>query len=150
MKKALRSNIFETNSSSVHSLVWADRKNKNFFIPSYIKEKSEFIVRTGDFGTSPYTLWNIEDKLSYIITLALELDNSDSYREEYDDNYEYAMSLPDVQKICETFYKYTGVELRIAEESITDGLEWRWYEGYIDHQSREDFHCLQDFLSYLI
>ena len=65
--KKIRNNVFETNSSSVHSLVI----NSEGLEPSNLKidpKTDHIIVNTQYFGTE-YNIYNDqEDKLSYLIT----------------------------------------------------------------------------------
>lgn len=61
----VRNNIFETNSSSTHCLVWHDTSIK--------QDKNKYDIYAGYFGRTPMEpLANIEDRLSYLWTAILE------------------------------------------------------------------------------
>lgn len=119
MKKTIRKNVFETNSSSIHSLVIS----VDGLEPSTLKINSEINrinVTTQYFGKE-YTLYNKqEDKLSYIVTyIVAELQNR------YDD-WEILDRLKDsyyfntLEEIIKDYCNCDGIHVIMGEESGFD------------------------------
>ena len=100
MKKAIREDVFETNSSAVHSLVIA----KEGLEPSNLPvDKDGYIV--ADFGNygeydMGYTTFSQEDKLAYLATECFYLNRWDK---DLSDFYVW-------KNICEAVCKYAGVK----------------------------------------
>ena len=117
--KKIRQNVFETNSSSVHSLVISSEGLE----PSNLKINSEINridVTTQYFGKE-YILYNEqEDKLSYIVTyLVAELQNS------YDDweileKLKYSYRFTTLKEIIKDYCNCDGINVIIGEESGFD------------------------------
>ena len=119
MRKQIRSNVYETNSSSVHTLVISNDGRE----PSkFILDKDGYLhIDYGEFD-STYNLYTEQyDKLSYLITLCYYCTNM--YNSEIRNTYQF--------KNIETAVKnYTG-----CTGIIIDGLQ----EPYIDHQSIPEY-----------
>lgn len=114
LKRQIRNSVFETNSSSVHSLVYS----KDGLEPSKFKKYKDGMIRVdfGQFGKE-YVLYDSQyDKLSYLITLLYyEHNDLESIYESYD--FEMIQNA-----VCE----YTGEKgIKILNKK----------EPYIDHQS---------------
>ena len=105
-KRTIRRNVFETNSSSMHSLsiVGSDRL--------YNPINKDTVIYYGEFGWGYEELTSPEDKLSYLIT-------------QYNDDESK------LEMIKSAFKKHTGFEMIIAD--MRGGY---WEKGYIDHQSQ--------------
>lgn len=104
--KNIRRSVFETNSSSMHSLsiIGSSRLTpKNF--PSIVN------VEYGEFGWGYDRLSTPVEKLSYLIT-------------------EYSKDKPMIKKIVKVFEDYTG-----SKVIVEDNGEGYYSKGYIDHQS---------------
>jgi len=70
MKRSIRRYVFETNSSSTHSMCIT----KN----NVLNQKSDYIkFRTGDFGWEQDTLSSVSEKVSYLYTGILQCDRED-------------------------------------------------------------------------
>lgn len=116
MKKQIRNNVFETNSSSVHSLVISNEGRE----PSEFKlnKNGEIEVDFGQFGKDLCYYTSQYDKLSYLITCLYYLSGWDI--EDIYDKYEF-------KEIQDAVCKYTGAKgIKII------GKE----EPEIDHQSQ--------------
>lgn len=101
----IRRGMFETNSSSTHTIIVTDRKT----------EPGNFVdFRIGEFGWEFKKLATINEKASYLYTMACECLGRDVYQDFY-----------------ETLVKY-GVECSCSEPAIFDE---RGYldNGYVDH-----------------
>lgn len=118
MKKQIRKNIFETNSSSTHSIVIG---NNGEDIYANLPEKVRFTG--GAFGWEHEVYTDIEDKASYLFTSLLYTDTPFEY----------------VDSIKETLSKW-GVEAEfdeIIEKHWSDGSAYYktkdGYNDYVDH-----------------
>lgn len=116
MKRKIRKGVFETNSSSVHSLVISNEGRE----PSEFKlnKDGEIEIDFGQFGKDKRIYTSQYDKLSYLITCLYYLsgyDISDIY-----DKWEF-------REIQDAICKYTGATgIKILGEQ----------EPEIDHQSQ--------------
>ncbi len=141
MKRQIRRGVFETNSSSMHSLT-VRKEGMNGVLP-VDEGTNKVVVRFGEFGwgydkyTDP---WN---KLSYLVTMVVET-HGDCYS--MNELYE----TEDFQKINDVVAAHCccdGVliesELKQAESwDGTKTYDWNEHEGYIDHQSVEGIDSL--------
>jgi|688.fasta_scaffold102098_6 hypothetical protein len=118
MKTKIRRSVFETNSSSMHSLsmIGSDRLSQfNYGNGKIVTVKSDEYGWSGDDLTTPL------DKLSYIVTMIQYKDN-----EIKESSY--------FKWLQEMFKDYTGCEL--IYEPCNKGDEY-YEDGYIDHQSTD-------------
>lgn len=104
MKQQIRRNLFETNSSSVHSIVIT--KEPNVSIP-----ESLHIIRK-EFGWENRTYVNVENRVSYLYTGILGC-----FKNEEQESY--------VNRLIEFLEKF-GIEVEIDHDNDSD-----WYG--IDH-----------------
>lgn len=123
--KKIRRNVFETNSSSTHSIVFAiheNEYNESDYFEKYIDGEiydSWLILYPGDFG------WGIEIfedpymKASYIYTYALSQGNK-----VIEDN------------LCEAIQEVTGLSVSPTEK------KGEFPKGYIDHASFDVAKCV--------
>ena len=117
--KQVRLGVFETNSSSTHTIVISEG---NYYIPKQI----EFNFYTGEYGWEGELYNSFEDKVSYALTYAV--------------NYGTRKDLSLLDKVLEetgaiiTYNGYTYDELltKLNEETYHSDF------GYIDHQSVDD------------
>lgn len=132
----IRRSIFETNSSSTHSITVENRTLQH---SSLLQDKEGYIhTYLGDYG------WDFEDytdqnhKLSYLITMIAGIHSIDAW---YNDGKELKAAIEKIQdtedfkRIQDVVVSYTGAKGIILDKS----------SGYIDHQS---IRCstLDDFL----
>lgn len=148
MKRQIRRGVFETNSSSVHSITIT--KNSIDTNKMVINSDGLIEVDVGEFG------WGVErhgdqyTKLSYLAMMALETEGSEC------ETVEQFFETEGFQKINSEIASYCACKgvtvpgLKIQKHSYKDSKgEERFYidhEGYIDHQSCEEYKSLQDFL----
>lgn len=150
--KTIRNNVFETNSSSTHS-VSISYKNASLYdndcLDDYIElDDNKVHVRFGEFG------WEIEsyslpyDKLQYVVTMLVETEGNN------------LTSVDDLWKtegfklINDAVADYCNCDgIWIDEDMKLDSYTWggkeHYYishEGFIDHQSCEGYESVQDFL----
>ncbi len=156
MKHQIRRGVFETNSSSTHSLTWS--RKSQMAHSSCLKPNDDGYVEVtfGEFGWAWDEYNDPIDKLSYIVTMIAEnleyrmQDNPDEIigtKEEFE-------QLPDFRKVSEVVANYcncNGITLLNDIDVRTIDYNGKTYptlefDGYIDHQSCEDYRCIQDFL----
>lgn len=140
MKKKIRYGVYETNSSSCHSLVISKHKIMNFVLPK--PDGDGYLHMTfGEFGWHEARYNDPITKLSYALTMVAmthmkEFNNKEEFYE-LDDFKMINNIIKDKIDDCD------GIE--IDEEEFKD--DWYGVNGYIDHQSCENYSCLQDFLN---
>ena len=132
--KKIRQNVFETNSSSVHSLVISSEGLE----PSNLKidpKTDHVIVNTQYFGKE-YNIYSTqEDKLSYLITyiitaLQYKYDNQEILEVELFKDYRFIY----IENIIKNYCNCSGITVVINEE------------GGFDHQtSPYQSDCIIDF-----
>ena len=124
--RQVRNGVFETNSSSVHSISICNRElEQNKML---IADDGYIHIELGEFGWAIRNYSDQYSKLSYLITMAVHL--NDFYiwccnQEERKLEIEAFMQTEDFKHISDEISKYAGCNGIIIDES----------EGYIDHQS---------------
>lgn len=148
----IRSSVFETNSSSTHS-VSISRKNSNYYDASSLNffiddDDNKVHVKFGEFGWEIESYWSPYDKLQYIVTMLVETEGNN------------ITSVDDLFKtdgfklINDAVADYCNCDgIWIDEDMKLNSYTWdgktHYYidhDGYIDHQSCEDYKSVQDFL----
>lgn len=129
--KQIRRGTFETNSSSMHSLVIENDKSIGELEKSDLKlnKKGEIEVQLGEYGCFFAFLTTQQEKLNYLVTLIAGSKYIISC-DDLEDNPEY-------MNMKKQLLKYAN-----AENIAVHGFEEGSY--YIDHQSQQS---LSDFLS---
>jgi len=158
--RKIRNKIFETNSSSSHSLIIENKENQitHSYSEFNLRPNNEGYIQLsfGEFGWGYETLRNQEDKLSYLLTMAMETElkavekpTSKSY------DVEKRFRKTDGFKKLDDFVKKhcycKGIEITSSMELMyytKDKKLWLDIDGYIDHQSYENYKSMQDFLDY--
>lgn len=135
----IRRNVFETNSSSSHSITFSNRSNESEPNHLPIDPDGYIHMRLGEFGWEIATYFDQYNKLSYLLTMCAELNgidfwciNDSKFEESLEEFYD-----------CDDFQLISGV---IAEYAKCDGIKLDRCEGYIDHQSHEEYSSIPDFL----
>jgi hypothetical protein len=126
MKKVIRNGVFETNSSSMHSISLNVAQDEYEPIkPATGKSKNrELTISCGEYGWGPDSCSSWGEKLSYVITSIKA--NSDVASIEDMQNHRF------FKLVKEVVHDFTGMKM------VVDSLE-----GYIDHQSVD---MLSDYL----
>lgn len=149
--RQIRKNVFETNSSSTHS-VSVSSKNSSYdsydCLDPFKDYDNKVYVKFGEFG------WEICDydtpykKLQYVVTMLVETEGNNITC--VDDLFE----TDGFKLINDAVADYCDCDgIWIDEDMKLDSYEWdnktHYYishNGYIDHQSCEDYSSVQDFL----
>lgn len=127
--KQVRRNVFETNSSSTHSVVRVHDAMENNELPiEYIDGEPFVVVRCDDFGWSWDLFTDAYTKLQYLCTFVVHQTPVDT---ESPDFYEAYTQTEEFELIRDAIYSVTGYNLRV-ESNDDDG--YKSY-GYIDHDS---------------
>lgn len=126
--KQIRNKVFETNSSSTHSISFSARDTlEDNTMP--IDEYDGYIHATfGEFGWEIESYYDQESKLSYLLTMAAHLNgfyfwcvNESEFEE-------------DLKKFIET-EDFKTLSDEIASYANCNGVWIDYGEGYVDHQS---------------
>ena len=149
--KQIRRNVFETNSSSTHSVSISSNNSKYYdsiSLNAFIDYDNKVHIRFGEFG------WEIEDynspydKLQYIITMLVETEgNNVSCVEDLFETDGFKLISDAVADYCHCDGIWIDSDMKM--DSYTwDGKTHHYIEhdGYIDHQSCGDYSSVQDFL----
>ena len=123
MKRQIRRCVFETNSSSVHSLVISNDGRE----PSYLKknEFNEIVIDFGQFGRE-YEIYDTqEEKLSYLMTCLSYLVNYETLEDFYE-SYEFKM----VEKYICDYAGASGIVIEGIHEPELDSQSIPY--GYIE------------------
>lgn len=161
--KQIRKQIFETNSSSTHSVNF--RKNSDKYdwtaLDEYVnKDDNKLHIKFGEFGWGYDEYEDAYNKLSYVLTMIMETKQADychtgiTSLDEYYNLDEFILVesiITEHVKDCTgividskvVFEPYDDPEIDIKNESH-GVIE---HDGYIDHQSCEYYECLDDFLN---
>lgn len=121
MKRQIRRKVFETNSSSMHSLTVEKLGVTEYLHVDEVENK--VIVNYGEFGWGYDEYTDPETKLSYLITMLAQYSCDDIY-----DTDEFKEINDIVAQRCEC----DGI---LIDES---------YSGYVDHQSVDNINSLMD------
>lgn len=136
MKKIIRRNTFETNSSSTHSFTISH----NCTINDLYVDKIDDCVHTslGEFGWEIKDYFSSSAKLDYILLVATNYE--DCYLYSWDE--EQAQNLAKFQESS----LFKEIEAVVKEYMDCDGIVLEKYsQGYIDHQSLE-YDTFEDWL----
>ena len=143
--KKIRFGVFETNSSSTHTITINGKLKKD--LPKSIFKGKSIVIRLEDceFGWGFDFFTDAHNKLKYAIMMVIETEAGKCEKLEDVYNLEGFKTIKSVvkediiledDKFCQkSFIRDDGSEHRYLEHS-----------GYIDHQSRENYKSLKDFL----
>ena len=163
--KQTRHNIFETNSSSTHSVSLTNMNNNilNFEqLENYVDPADHYIhIKFGEFGWGYNEYIDAYTKLQYLLNMIMETHKGEFCHEgevTIEDFYnldEFILlesTIADCVQNCKGLCIYNDVIWKHEYES--EDLNgnpctgyYITYNGYIDHQSCEDYSCMLDFLN---
>lgn len=149
--KQIRNNVFETNSSSTHSIA-ISHKNSYYYgencLERYLDYDNKIHVEFGEFG------WEVEhyslpyEKLQYIVTMLAETEGSNiSNINELFDTDGFKLINDAVAEYCRCDGIWIDSNMKI-DCYVWDGKTHTYldHDGYIDHQSCEGYSSVRDFL----
>jgi hypothetical protein len=147
MKRQIRKSVLETNSSSMHSLTIKNGKleESHLYVSNYDNK-----VETG-FGEYGWEIENYADqnnKLRYILTMCACTEGRDLVSPE--EFYE-TEGFKSISQAVANYCNCDGIKIK-ANSMTTEHLDYcdkdyLNFDGYIDHQSCEDYESVADFLS---
>lgn len=160
--KQIRKNIFETNSSSTHSVAIYGQSNPPMYeytLGAYIDPADHYLhMKFGEFGWGYDEYEDDYTKLQYLLTMIAETASNDRFNPKFT-NLEEFYALDDFilleSIVCEHIEGCKGINIisEITDKTYDDILDKDGnmyhsleFDGYIDHQSCEDYNCLADFL----
>lgn len=149
MKISIRRGVFETNSSSSHSLsICGGSDCENKYLCHY--EDNVVITSPGEYGWNGPTLCSPDERLSYIITMVFEQYRNEHYLTKKEGQ---RWLVYDAYKLMDT-PEFKEIEKCIVENTEYTGLKldqdfYDTDDAYIDHQSfSDDYESYKDFLDY--
>lgn len=140
MKKNIRNSVFETNSSSVHTV----SIKGDFDTFSIAFGSKEIVLYLQEYGWSGPPCCGFFQKLSYAMSMVLhtEYPNFNIWDDDFYIDEDILEKLNGYQLLLNTINIYNKNCKKITICRNDDAF---YPYGYIDHQSYEDYHCLQDF-----
>lgn len=165
--RQIRKTIFETNSSSTHSVTMASGKLVNTIdycqLDNYVDPADHYIHMTfGEFGWEEMEYTDALTKLQYLLNMILETNKVSSINpngiktlEDFyncDDFLLLESIVAENVKDCKGINIFDDdIEAHSYDSVDNDGNNcinyYLTYNGYIDHQSCEGYKCLADFLN---
>lgn len=140
MKVNIRNSVFETNSSSVHTV----SVRGNFSLDDVlINVPKNIVCYLDDYGWHGSPCNDFISKLEYAMSMVLntEYPNFEYWNEDFVINEEILHNLEGYKILLNTINTYVkDCKIKIHRR---DGAFYPY--GYIDHQSCENYNCLQDF-----
>lgn len=132
MKRVVRENVFESNSSSCHSLAFS---KDSLLQPCCmeVNDDNKIAVELGEFGWGYDAYTDQYNKLSYLLTMCIECTEAVTEEEFYESE--------EFKKINDTIAEYCHCDGIIIVHSGLhtrkdwDGKDYLDFDGYIDHQS---------------
>ena len=158
--KQIRKSLFETNSSSTHSISIANPFDKECFandLNTFVNPDDNYLhVEFGEFGWGYEKYNDCYTKLQYLLTLIAEINKRDGYHQKLlslDDFYLFDEFMLLESIICEKCgckgicidSKIETTELDVVSPEGNHYISV-YMNGYIDHQSHEDYYSIFDFL----
>lgn len=139
----IRNNVFETNSSSSHSISFSSRDSSLKENCMLIDDDGYIHAKFGEFGWEIKDYYDQANKLSYLLTMAAALNGIYVYNYfcedgEQEDAINEFIETEDFKKISD----------EIAGYAHCNGIVMDYSKGYIDHQSYENYINLDDFLDW--
>lgn len=145
MKRQIRRSVFETNSSSMHSLTI--RKGKTNSSNLHIGNDNKVEIDFGEFGWEISNYPDQYSKLQYILTMCA---CTEGYNCITPDEFYETEGFKSISNAIASHCNCDGI--RIKDDCLRTG-HWDYcnedyldFDGYIDHQSCEDYLSVADFL----
>lgn len=137
--KQIRRSVFETNSSSTHSI---SIKKNNAIEENMMQIDDDGYIHAalGEFGWEIENYYSQCDRLSYLLTMAAHKNGFYiwcSRDGELTNEIAEFVETDDFKRISDA----------VGEHARCNGVVLDLSEGYIDHQSHEDYRTLDDFLN---
>ncbi len=138
--KQVRRSVFETNSSSTHSITITHGKIVN----NNIRVDRDGYIHTelGEFGWEIWDYKGQAERLSYLVTMLAVKSDVTLWCYEDDESRTEKDIVEDIMKT----HEFEKLSDEIGRHARCSGVIIDPSDGYIDHQSHEDYRDFQDFL----
>ncbi len=138
--KQVRRSVFETNSSSTHSITITHGKIAN----NNIRVDRDGYIHTelGEFGWEVWDYKGQAERLSYLVTMLAVKSDVTLWCYEDDESRTEKDIVEDIMKT----HEFEKLSDEIGRHARCSGVIIDPSDGYIDHQSHEDYRDFQDFL----
>lgn len=138
--KQVRRSVFETNSSSTHSITITHGKIAN----NNIRVDRDGYIHTelGEFGWEIWDYKGQAERLSYLVTMLAVKSDVTLWCYEDDESRTEKDIVEDIMKT----HEFEKLSDEIGRHARCSGVIIDPSDGYIDHQSHEDYRDFQDFL----
>ena len=138
--KQVRRSVFETNSSSTHSITITHGKISN----NDIRVDRDGYIHTelGEFGWEVWDYKGQAERLSYLVTMLAVKSDVTLWCYEDDESRTEKDIVEDIMKT----HEFEKLSDEIGRHARCSGVIIDPSDGYIDHQSHEDYRDFQDFL----
>lgn len=161
MKKQIRLGLWETNSSSTHTVYFTsgDTQEDISELDKYIQDDGYLHIEFGEFGWEIKSYTDAYTKLQYALTMVVEtecryrpiLNGDATIIFEETDGFKAVDSLIARVLDCAGVIVDSNMKIDTYYSSWNEGVTMLGidHDGYIDHQSStDDYNSLQDFLDY--
>lgn len=149
--KTIRRNVFETNSSSTHSVSVSNKNSsycEDYCLNPFIDYDDKVHVRFGEFGWEIDSYGTPYGKLQYVVTMLAETEGSKvSTLDEFFETDGFKLINDAVADYChcDGIWIDSDMKMNCYEWNGTTHI-YLDHDGYIDHQSCETYNSVQDFL----
>ena len=123
--KTVRKSVFETNSSSVHSL--SISRDEKICTPNYLNGYF------GEFGWGYEILSIPEERLSYLLVALANFSGANGYNVKFEDGKKVFLNFNMFKWTDDVVFAHTGSNIVFNWDDISRGEYYPF--GYIDHQS---------------
>lgn len=140
MKRVIRNSMFETNSSSCHTVtIRGSREFINYRFDPVIE------ISLGEYEWNGYPCDDFKTKLEYAMSMVLhtEYPGFNHYDEDFVVDQSVLEGLDGYNTLIKAIRKHGDCDAIIINRCNGDMYPY----GYIDHQSYEDYDSLSDFLN---
>lgn len=161
MKRVIRRGVFETNSSSTHSVSIVGKNDYTHTIdvndlptPRDLvvdRRYNKVITHFGEFGWGPLVYNDPAVKLSYLITMVAETEAKHiEAKEQYFETEGFKLINDTIaSKLnCDGVLLEDNIDISTYNYANGDQTSYIKIDGYIDHQSYEPFDSLKEFLDH--
>ena len=143
--KQIRRSVFETNSSSMHSLTVKGDFNYDNSLSAFIGYDNYLHITFGQFGWEWEEYNDAYTKLQYLLTFIAE---KFPYEELNIWCCEEPLDMDEIYDKFKTRDDFNELNDLIKSELHCNGIWLDEGEGYIDHQSHEDYASIKDLLNH--
>ena len=141
MKRVIRRGLWESNSSSMHTVTIRGKWDGDV---RHYNTDEVLEVTLDEYGWNGDPCDGFESKLAYALSMVLytEYPGFNPYDEDFTIDYDVLEGLDGYQKLLKAVRNHCNYRIILIRKRHNDFYPY----GYIDHQSVEGYSSLQDFL----